>query len=214
MRKAICYLVGAGARYGPLPVPDAASDFVIAVDGGFAYAQQYGMQPDLVIGDFDSLSAPPLDGPDTIVLPKEKDDTDMAAAIGEGWKRGYRRFHIYGGLGNRLDHTLANLQCLADLAVRGGRGYLFERDTVVTAIHDGAIAFPTDAQGVVSVFSHSDIATGVCEKGLKYPLAGATLYNTRPLGISNEFVGTPSSVSVQSGTLILLYPRSAQEAVP
>ncbi|MCL2828415.1 MAG: thiamine diphosphokinase [Oscillospiraceae bacterium] len=207
--SAICYLFGAGDHYGP-PPETTPSDFVIAVDGGLTYLAKYGKVPDLLIGDMDSLMIPPVENIPTCSLPQEKADTDMVAAIRVGWERGYDRFHIYGGAGGRLDHTLANIQCLADLAIRGGRGDLFDRDTVITAIADGGeIAFSEDAEGTVSVFAHSDTAGGVYEQGLKYPLENAALTNTYPMGISNEFMGAPSRISVARGVLIVVYPNSA-----
>jgi len=206
----ICYLVGAGERNIMTSLPTSA-DFIIAVDGGLIYLEEWGIIPDLVVGDFDSLSKMPVTDDRTIVLPKEKDDTDMVAAVREGWRRGFRVFYIYGGTGGRLDHTLANIQLLADIAERGGRGYLFDRNTVITSIHNSVITFPPTAEGVISVFSHTDISTGVYEKGLKYPLTNATLRNTYPLGISNEFTGTQGSITVQSGTLIIIYPQKTQE---
>ncbi len=211
-KKHTCFLFGAGEHY---QLPDFQSaDFIIAADGGFAYLGKHGVVPDLVIGDFDSLSAPPAGGPKTIVLPQEKDDTDMLAALREGWDCGFRRFCIYGGTGGRLDHTIANIQCLAGLACRGGRGYLFDRDTVITAVHNGGIAFPAGAGGIVSVFSCSGTSTGVSEQGLKYPLNNATLRSTYPLGVSNRFTGAPGSISVQSGTLLVIYPTNVQEVDP
>ncbi len=209
-KKVACYIFGAGEFHGPPPTP-APADFVIAADGGFVYAEQCGIVPDLIVGDFDSLSEPLSDGFGTVFLPQEKDDTDMVAALREGWQRGFRTFYIYGGTGGRLDHTLANIQCVADLAHRGGRGYLFDRDIVITAIRNSSVAFPSSAKGTVSVFAYSETVTGVYERGLKYPLFDATLVNTYPLGISNEFTDVPSSISVQDGTLIIIFPRNIQE---
>ncbi|MFT3985472.1 MAG: thiamine diphosphokinase [Lachnospiraceae bacterium] len=208
--ESICILFGAGEAYGQPKAP-SPGDFVIAADGGLTYALGCGITPDLVVGDFDSLKTPPDNGLNTIQLPREKDDTDMVAALYEGWQRGFRVFHIYGGTGGRLDHTLANMQCVAELASRGGRGYLFDKDTVITAIWNCIIRFSADARGTISVFSHSETAFGVNERGLKYSLVDATLYNIRPLGISNEFTGEPSSISVREGTLVIIYPQNTQE---
>ena len=205
-----CYIFAAGEQYGP-PPEMAPGSFVIAADGGYAYLRAHQVAPDLVVGDFDSLQEPPPAGPDTIVLPQEKDDTDMVAALRAGWGCGYRAFHIYGGTGGRLDHTLANIQCIADLAVRGGRGFLYGRDTVITAIAGGRVNFDASARGILSAFAHSDTVTGVYEVGLKYALADATLRNTYPMGVSNEFTGVESSVSVGRGTLVLIYPTDVRE---
>ena len=204
--ESACFVVGAGEPFA-MPFEHDPKDFIIAVDGGLAYLDQYGITANLVVGDFDSLTSPPPKNNHTIVLPREKDDTDMVAALREARNRGYQTFRIYGGTGGRLDHTLANIQLLADIANRGGQGFLFDRDTIITAFRDSSVLFPETARGVVSVFSHTEVAGGVNERGLKYLLTDATLYNTDPVGISNEFTGAGSSISVRSGTLIIIYPR-------
>ena len=206
----VCYLFGAGEYFTDSVTPKS-TDFIIAVDGGYLWLKEHDIVPDLIVGDFDSMSNDissqiSQSNVDIITLPPEKDDTDMSAALNEGWKRGYRIFHIFGGTGGRLDHTFANIQLLADIAVRGGRCFLFDKDTVITAIHNTCIEFPAISSGTVSVFSHTDISAGVYEKGLKYPLTDATLRNTYPIGVSNEFVGVHSSISVRSGTLIVILP--------
>ena len=206
--QSICYIFGAGEHLCA-PSSPTSRDLVIAADAGYLHAKGFGITPDICVGDFDSMDAPPDQR--TIVLPPEKDDTDMLAAIRIGQAHGFRCFHIYGGAGNRLDHTLANLQCIANLAQEGMRGYLFDRDTVITAIHNSAIRFSATSRGILSAFAHSDIALGVDEVGLKYPLNNATLRNTYPIGVSNEFTGVESLVRVRSGTLLIIHPAHAQE---
>lgn len=205
-----CYILGAGEACGAPPQP-GPSDLVIAADGGYALACAWGLPVNLAIGDFDSLPGGPPKGIPTTLLPQAKDDTDMLAALRAGEARGFHAFHIYGGTGGRLDHTLANIQCLCGLAMRGRRGYLYDRDTVITAIHGGKIAFAAGAQGTVSVFAHTDQATGVYLQGLVYPLTDATLKNDYPLGVSNAFMGQASSIAVGAGTLVVIYPASAAD---
>ncbi len=200
----ICYVFGAGEHFVSPPVLNS-HDIIIAADGGYNYLEKYNLKPDLLIGDFDSLKGSLPENIDTTILPKEKDDTDMGAALDMGFRRGFRIFHIYGGTGGRLDHTLANIQCLTRLAKLGARGFLYDKDTIITAISDGSITFPAHQRGTLSVFAHCETATGVYEKGLKYNLNDAALTNTYPLGISNEFRGVESSVSVANGTLIIIY---------
>ena len=86
-----------------------AFDAVIAVDGGFASLADVGCAPDLAIGDFDSLGYVP-EGVEVLVFPPEKDASDMELALGEAVARGADAVEVYGALGGRLDHTLANLQ--------------------------------------------------------------------------------------------------------
>ncbi len=199
----ICYIVGAGENCG-LDFMPGQEDYLIAVDGGFRYLQEKNMNPDMVIGDFDSLPEPPSH-PNVIVLDKEKDDTDMAVALAEGIQKGYQVFKIYGGTGGRFEHTLGNMQLLAALSQKRMKGFLIGRDWVMTAITDGSIEFDSSYQGYISVFSHSNESRGVYEKNLRYELQDAVLTNTFPLGVSNEFIGKKSRVSVEKGTLILVY---------
>lgn len=205
MKNGICYVVGSGENFG-LDFKPNREDLVIAADGGFDYLTEAGIVPDMAIGDFDSLGRSP-ECANVVRLSTKKDDTDMLAAVREGMKAGYGEFQLYCGTGGRIDHTLANVQLLAFLAKSGKRGCLLDRESVMTAITDGTLEFDESHRGVISVFSLSDRSTGVFEKGLLYELDDATLENTFPVGVSNEFTGTASSVSVRNGTLLVVYGR-------
>ena len=135
MKKGICYVVGAGENYG-LDFEPEKEDFVIAADAGLRYLEEIGIAADLIVGDFDTLQYIPQ-RENVLELPAEKDDTDMAIAIKEGIRAGYSVFHIYCGTGGRIDHTIANLQMLAYLSERGMQGFLFDRESVFTAVKEG-----------------------------------------------------------------------------
>ena len=183
-----------------------AQDFVIAADKGYEALEAYGVPPDLVVGDFDSMGFRP-DHPKVVDLPVEKDDTDMMAAIRLGWERGYRTFRLYGGTGGRVDHTLANLQSLVWLSTRGGRGFLIGEDWTAAAVTDGDMTFAPGHSGFLSVFCQGDRAEGVTLEGLKYPLKDAVLTCDFPLGVSNAFTGRESRVAVRKGTLLVVWYR-------
>lgn len=205
MEAPICYIVGAGEDYG-LDFTPRMEDLVIAADAGYRLVQAAGIRPHVVIGDFDSLGAAPA-GEQIVVLPKVKDITDTWAAIQLGMERGCRRFFLYGCTGGRFEHTLANLQTVAALAQQGMECRLFDRTQVITAISGGTVRFGPERKGFLSVFSHTDECTGVTLQGLKYTLDNARLTNHFPLGVSNEFLGVPSAVTIGSGTAILIYDK-------
>ncbi|MDR3091875.1 MAG: thiamine diphosphokinase [Clostridiales bacterium] len=200
-----CFIFGAGEYYAD-PVSPREGDFIIAADGGYAYLNELGASPDLIIGDFDSLPAPP-EGREVITLSPLKDDTDVLAAIKEGWARGFRRFCVYGGTGGRIDHTLANIACVAGVAQQGGRAWLYDKTSVITAVHNGAMCFPAGLEGYISIFAYTDEAEGVCARGFKYELEDARLVSTFPKGVSNEFDGRQARVSVARGTIVIIYPK-------
>ncbi len=207
-----CIIIGAG-DFQVSSISVEEGDWVIAADGGFSYCRRMKLEPDLVLGDFDSLTgegrreleALRLSCPEKVqILPVEKDDTDMLAAIREGLARGYRLFHIYGGQGGRLDHTIANIQCLNFLKEQGAEGMLLEEDGMIRLLRDETVELSSRCEGRLSLFSYGERAEGVNIRNMKYELKDAVLTNSFPIGVSNEFIGRPASVSVRKGTLLLL----------
>ena len=202
----ICYIVGAGEDYGLDFVP-RAEDLVIAADGGYRALQRAGLHPDLVVGDFDSLGVAPEEK-QVVTLPKVKDVTDTWAAIRLGEERGYREFRLYGCTGGRIEHTLANLQTVADVTAKGEICRLYDKNQVVFGISGGTtLEFGPEKHGFVSLFAHTDRCTGVTLRGLKYTLENGELGNCFPLGVSNEFLGVPSSVTIGTGLALLVMER-------
>lgn len=196
-----CFIAGAGEFCGrALPTAD---DYVIAADAGYAALFERGIAADAVVGDFDSLGQPP-DHPNVKQSPVEKDETDVMLAVEEGFALGCDTFIIDGGLGARLPHTLANIQILANITARGARGYLIGKDVVVTAVMNGSILFDSKMRGSISVFCMGGKAEGVTITGLKYPLNNAMLTFDNPLGVSNEFMGVPATITVRSGMLAIM----------
>ncbi len=196
-----CFIIGAGPFYG-LPVAPAPGDYVIAADGGYLHCREAGLVPDLLLGDFDSLDALPGDT-DVERFPVDKDDTDSMLAMKLGLEKGYRTFHLYGGTGGRMDHTLANLQGLAYLARQGARGYLYDASYVFTALWNSSLDLPAREEGIFSVFALGETARGVSILGGRYPLEGGELSPFFPLGVSNHFEGRPVRVSVEKGCLLV-----------
>jgi thiamine pyrophosphokinase len=209
--EGICYIVGAGP-VEDLRLEPSERDFVIAADAGYLHMARLAAVPDLVLGDFDSLLQKP-NHPNVVEHPKEKDQTDMMLAIYEGVRRGYKRFVLLGGLGGRLDHTFANIQTLIHIAEENARGYLLGNGTAVTVIKNGAIAFDSDKKGTVSIFCCCEPAKGVTLKGLKYPLNNAVLMESDPLGISNEFTGGKSEITVSNGSLVVMWEEKAADVI-
>ena len=201
----VCYIVGAMSLTPDLRPYPTQGDYVIAADRGFDSLMAYGVNPNLAVGDFDSLGHRP-NHPNVIQLPPEKDDTDMVYALRKGLELGYRRFILLGGVGGRLEHTLGNLQLLDWLARRGGQGFLAGEKTVATCVRDGkTISFPPSMSGYLSVFCNSGTAEGVNLADLKYPLKDYTLTGDFPIGVSNQFLGKEAAVSVRKGSLILVW---------
>ena len=198
-------IIFCAAEFDVLPQPIGEDDYVIAADGGLRHTRKLGITPDEVLGDFDSLGYTP-EGAN--VFPVEKDDTDAMLAVRRGLALEYRNFLLYGSLdGPRLDHTVANFQALQFLADHGASGILIGLQQLVTVVKNGSLRFAAGCSGTVSVFCMGQDAHGVTLKGLHYPLENGKLTAGFPLGVSNHFTGVPAEISVENGSLLVIWER-------
>lgn len=211
---ATCALVGA-AEFNAEHFASQRFDFVIAVDAGYAHLEKIGVAADLVVGDFDSLGYVPAH-PNIETHPSHKDASDIELAMDRAAEEGFDSLVVYGCMSGRLDHTYGMLQLLARFARRGLRVFAIGDTFAVCALEGsrcGTLRFDAVESGTLSAFALTDAARGVDEAGLEYPLHKATLSNDEPLGVSNEFIGEPVTVSVEEGTLLVFFPLHAWSAM-
>ncbi len=183
-------------------------DFVICADNSYERAMSEGAAPALIIGDFDSgeRSAFP-ENTEIITVPSEKDDTDTMLCVKEALARGYKKITVVGGIGGRLDHTLANIQALyygklhgADITLADGFNEAF------IAL---ASSFTVEKKNgyYLSLFAYSGSVGALTVSGTKYTLDGASLDNTFPLGVSNEITTERAEISFESGVLLVVLSK-------
>ena len=196
-------IIFCAAQFHGLAKPLNPDDFILAADGGLIHTQTLGITPNGILGDFDSLGYTPKG---STVFPVEKDDTDAMLAVRKGLELGYREFYLYGSLdGPRLDHTVANFQTLQFLCDHGAYGYLIGKDYIVTAVKNSTLHFSKASTGIFSVFCMGSDAEGVTIQGGKYDAQNVTLRAGFPLGVSNHFEGNDVTVSVENGSLLVLW---------
>ena len=177
-------------------------DFVLCADAGYELAELMGLKPDVIIGDFDSAELP--EGENVIRHPVIKDDTDTMLCIKYGLEQGYRSFLILGGIGGRLDHTLANLQSLAYIAEHGGRAELCDGRVHAVMLQRGCVRIPR-TEGKLSVFAFGGECSGVNIRGAKYELENGTVSPNFPIGMGNDFAADFAQISVEEGKLLVIW---------
>ena len=180
-------------------------ELLMCADAGWSAAVGHGLKPSLIVGDFDSMPAPDDSDIEVIRLPVHKDDTDMVACLREGRKRGYRAFIMAGCLGGRFDHTIGNLQCLYDCALRGETAWMCDGQNRVTVLLPGRYLLPAMPGRKLSLLAYTPEARGVTVSGVEWPLHDATLTARWPLGCSNEFRADNAELSFSDGALIVAY---------
>ena len=193
--------------------------YTVAVDGGIAFFLDHMYSPDYWLGDMDSFKENDvlmkysasksfeafLAGIPSSVVSPVKDDTDMDLAVQHALENGSDEILIYGGSGgNRISHTLANIQLLMRFAQKGIRITLVSERHRIFVLYNESMKFSETDQGFISIFSLSDISEGVKIKGLLYEYEGS-LTNDKALGVSNQFCGKEAMIAVQNGALLIVH---------
>ena len=198
-----CFIFGA-LKVSRLPIKPASGDFIIAADQGYDNILSLELDPDLVVGDFDSLGKIP-DRENVITLPVRKDMTDVGYAVEKGFEHGCREFILYGAVGGALDHTFANVAIAHDIARRGAKALLIGEEYSFTVLHDSSITFHARQSGRISVFAVGGMAEGVTIRGLSYEVEYFDVACTDHIGVSNAFIGKEAEISVRKGDLLVVW---------
>lgn len=170
---------------------------VVAVDGGLAHCQKMDIMPHLIVGDFDSCPPELLDQyPDVskIVLPEEKDETDLEIAIKE---EGAKNITLYGAWGHRIDHSLTN----ALMLTRWPGRVKMETEKELLFATDKNIKFHAFVGQTLSLIPLNGPVSGISTKGLKWELKDGQL-DQNFIGISNICLAKEIEISINHGTLI------------
>lgn len=189
--------------------PVLPADLIIAADGGAARALELGANPQVVVGDLDSLPETVRKrlesaGCEFVVHPRAKDATDLELAVDEAQKRGATQITVIGALGARPDQTLANFLFpakpgLAEVSLEyrgeGWRAVLVRKEVTLQGK-------PGD---IVSILPITERAAGVSTEGLLYPLKDAALQRASTLGVSNEMLNQQATVRVKEGLLWVIH---------
>jgi thiamine pyrophosphokinase len=137
--------------------------------------------------------------------PTDKDATDLELALDAALDRGATAVHVVGVGGGRLDHFLGNVLLLASSRYATARIDAHVGGAHVTVVHDHVDLDGTPG-ALCSLLPLGGPAVGVLTDGLRFPLRRETLPPGTTRGVSNEFVGTRATVSLESGALLAVIP--------
>lgn len=186
-------------------------DWIIGANGGAARALAWGLLPDLVIGDMDSLPETARSilvavGCRFVEHPRAKDETDLELALVHAVQEGAQEIVVLGALGGRLDHTLANILLLALPSLAGVSVRIAEGDQQALLAHSGEIIELEGAPGdLVSLVPLGGDACGVTTRGLAWALEEDTLRFGSSRGVSNEMTSGKAGIRVGEGLLLVVH---------
>lgn len=209
-----CIIIGAG-EFNEKVIEKKEGDLLIVADGGYynylKLENNKDLFIDILIGDFDSLDLQKvnIDSRTKILkLYPVKDDTDVLDAVKYALDMGFNEFYIYGALGKRVEHSIANIGVLSYIKDHNANGFLFDDKKVIRVVKNERIILDSNYTGYISVFSMYEKSLGVTIKNLRYELNNYDLYENYPLGIDNEFIGKSASIEVKKGKLLVIYNKN------
>ena len=184
----------------------------VAADGGALLLESIGFLPDVIIGDFDSLTKAQYQryekmGAKILKYPVEKDETDGELALQYCQERGFDNIIIIGFAGGRLDQQLANI-FLLEHAFRNGITAFIKEPGLEMGIIDREKVFFQKIGVRLSLIPLDKKITGITITGCKYLLESASLLRHKTRGISNIIEQEKAVITVEKGLLLYVLNQS------
>lgn len=181
------------------------ASLIVCADGGTNHIVRLDIIPHVVIGDMDSLPSSirkKLASYPVIwkTYPKDKNEIDAELALQYATTQGYKKIFVCGAYGSRIDHTLANILLLttapssvSTTIIHGSQDiFLIRSHEVIDGQHGDTLSL-LPLKGDVS---------GITTKGLQFPLTKVALRFGFTQGVSNVFISSFATITIQSGLLL------------
>ena len=187
----------------------------IAVDGGLEAVQAPGLEPDYVVGDFDTVKPTVVEHFKKaghkghpiawMAHPPEKNETDTELARSLAMELECSQIVFLGATGGRLDHTLGNLHALYQCMENGVEAWIVDAQNKIYLLDRGK-AFDRDSLWgkYISFLPYTQHVRGITLKGFRYPLHQKNICRGQEVGlcISNELAGDKGYLDFTQGVLV------------
>lgn len=188
----------------------ARDPLIIAADGGARIAQSFGFQPQIVIGDMDSLTDSEVralrdQGAEIAAYPPEKNETDLELALQYAAQMDMTWIRVIGALGDRFDQTIANMYLMALPELRGRDVVCAAGRQAIFLIAAGQHTLHGEIGDTLSLIPLGGAVSGIQTEGLYYPLRDETLAFGPARGVSNLFAASQAQIQIRSGSLLAIH---------
>lgn len=189
-----------------IPVLDDVD--VAGIDRGALIALRQGISLVCAIGDFDSISreefheiqaACPVEK-----LPAHKNETDSEQGILYALEHGYEEIILYGGLGGRMDHTLANLYLMMhrDLPL-----ILMDEHHYIQKLNEGTHRVPKRFRYLSFLALEQAV---ISEMNVAYPLDHQAISPSDIYPVSNEILQDHAIITIHQGSVLMIQCEDEQ----
>lgn len=174
----------------------------IGVDRGAWFLYKQAIPMICAIGDFDSIDASQLSHLQAkcqcIILNVKKNETDTEYAIMYAQKLNYDQIVLYGGLGGRVDHELANVFLMLH---RYQNLILADEHQVMQVLSKGEYVIKKQFHYLSFLALQESV---ISEKGVAYPLTQARIHPYDIFTISNEIVKEKAEITIHEGSVLMI----------
>jgi thiamine pyrophosphokinase len=184
------------------------SSLLICGDSGANCLKEYKIEPNYLIGDFDSVNPNVLEyfkTKDCIIekYPRDKDFTDTYLCMKKAILSGADEIAFLGCTGTRIDHILGNIGVLLKCLKNDVRAYIKDDNNTIFITNKSIVLNKTHAK-YFSVYAYSEVVKCLSIKNAKFPLSNYNLSIGDPLTISNEFIDDDIIIEFKSGFLLIM----------
>lgn len=173
-------------------------DFVICADSGYDHSKRFGIVPNIVIGDMDSTKFADI-AEEKMIYPKRKDFTDSELAIMYAEDMGFESVLIFGMIGTRMDHSLANIGMISRIknaVIIDGNNEIYYAEK--------EFSLKGKTGDIISIIPFCEDLFGVTTMGLDYPLENGTIKCGTSLGVSNVMTGNTCTITIEKGKALII----------
>lgn len=185
--------------------------YIIAVDKGLEYLYNHKIEPQYIVGDFDSIDPKVIDyyRKETNIPIREynpvKDVTDTEIALRLGITLGSKEMILLGATGGRIDHLWANVQTLSVACDAGVNACILDEKNKIWVTNKSCVLKKSEAYGpYLSVFSLEGEIYDFSLEGTKWPLNHHDLMPCDSLTVSNQFVDDEVKISFVNGRIVIM----------
>lgn len=175
-------------------------DFIICADSGYDRAKMFGISPDIIIGDMDSIKETPS-VENRIVYPARKDFTDSELVLSYALEHGYDEILMFGMIGTRMDHSLANITLLKQ--AKAVKAVIIDENNEIY-FAENEFTLSGNIGDTVSIVPFEGDISGVTTKGLDYPLDNDTVKCGTTLGVSNVMTDKVCTITIKNGSAFII----------
>lgn len=181
---------------------------IIALDGAANRLIHVNIKPNIVIGDFDSITDKTIRILKTSKTEfnyiQDQNTTDLDKAISYCIEHNASSINIYNAIGGkRLDHTLMNLRLLKYYFSPYRKIIIYDDDSIIKYLENQEITIQGKAGDKLALMSFT---TGIINsKGLKYEMNNYQLDFAYRVSVSNSLALDTATIKVLGNALVILF---------